>query len=91
MTPSICVLWAFAGEGSFLVACIAAVTKFARASIVFDETQDSFCGQPPTLGGSKSVWPMPIPFPAMSRESVLSPRAFAVWTITSVGDLMSAR
>jgi hypothetical protein len=54
-TPSRWTWWAVATDGTFFSAWRAMVTKLARASIVFDETHDSFSGHPPTLGGSKSA------------------------------------
>src|SRR5205814_3723534 len=90
-TPSRWVWCALPADGTFFNPPTTAVTKFARASIVFDEIHDSFSGQPPTLGGSNRTWPMPDALPRMSRFTLGSPSAFAAFTMNSVGVLMSAR
>src|SRR5688500_16344425 len=59
--------------------------------MAFDETHDSLLGHPPTLGGSKSVMPIPVPCPAMKRVRPGFPSAFAALSMYSTGDLMSER
>src|SRR6185503_3423075 len=78
-------------DGAVRIDASAAVTKFARCSIVFEEIHVAPSPQPATLGGSNMFWPSVEPYWRIVPLRFVAPSALAVEIMKSVGDLMSER